>query len=906
MKQKSIFRMVVIAVVAVAAMLPIKAVAFTQIAEGVYQDGQTLYISSSVTSLGGLQLSPTDIYCFATIPPACSFDTFIGYDATLHVPSSAMVSYFSALYWYNFNSIVADAVEPQSVSLNKSTVELECSEQSSLNATVEPSNATPNSVYWSSTNPAVASVDNHGKVTAMSVGECYIRAICVDKQEICHVTVVPERVKITLNMHEASLLPNHTITLIATCSPVTSDLVITSSNPAVAVTRYVNGTIMVLGVGEGTATITVSTSDGWCYSDSCNVSVYTEMGDVNCDGFVTISDVTALIDYLLSGNAAAINVHNADTNLSGNVSIGDITILINYLLSGHWPWNAPVTETFTVNGVSFTMVQVEGGLFTMGATAEQGADADDNEYPAHDVTLSSYYIGQTEVTQALWQAVMGNNPSFFSSDNGYAENLNRPVERVSWTDCQTFIHNLNNITGKKFRLPTEAEWEFAARGGNISRGYKFAGSNDINEVAWYYNNSAALGNNNLNYGTHAVGTKKANELGLYDMSGNVWEWCLDGYEWYTDESQINPIVPGFDGLYVIRSGCWNTDGSICRVSSRDRDDDWGDDDYGNGLRLALDLNDSSDFGLSKNEVVLEIGKTDSINILNGSGNYTVEGGSDCISIVLNGNQLILTGIALGSTTLKVSDVTTHVTAFIVVSVINPATTQTQTFTVNGVTFKMIGVEGGTFTMGATAEQGSSDPWDSEYPTHQVTVSSFSIGETQVTQALWVAVMGSNPSNFTGDLNRPVDKVTWKESQTFISKLNEITGQQFRLPTEAEWEFAARGGVNSKGYKYAGSNSIGNVAWYNGNASNKTHPVATKAPNELGLYDMSGNLYDFCSDWYGNYTSDAQVNPIGPSSGTTRISRGGCWYGVARYSRISHRRGVGSTEKRSDQGLRIAL
>ena len=903
MKQKSFLKLLVLAVVAT---LPIKAVAFTQIAEGVYQDGQTLYISSNVTSLGSLQLSPSDIYCFAAIPPACVFDTFNGYDATLHVPSSAMVSYFTALYWYNFNNIVADALEPQSVSLNKSSVELECGERITLSATVEPSNATPNTVQWFSTNPAVATVDNHGEVTAMGVGECYIRAICVDKQEICHVEVVPERVRITLNKHEARLLINHTITLIAACTPVTSDLVVTSSNPEVAVTRYVNETIMVLGVGEGTATITVSTSDGWCNSDSCTVSVYTEMGDVNTDGFVKIDDVSALIEYLLSGNASAVNLNNADTDLSGKVNIGDVTTLINYLLTGFWPWNTPVTETFTVNGVSFTMVQVEGGTFMMGATPEQ-EDADDNEYPVHEVTLSSYYIGKTEVTQALWQAVMGNNPSFFSSVNGYEENLNRPVERVSWTDCQTFIHNLNNLTGKRFRLPSEAEWEFAARGGNMSRGYKFAGSNDINEVAWYYSNSAALGSNDLNYGTHAVGMKKANELGLYDMSGNVWEWCLDGYDWYTDESQINPIVPGFDGLYVIRSGCWNTDGSFCcRVSSRDRDEDWEDDDYGNGFRLVLDLNDSSDFGLSENEVVLEMGKTDTINILNGSGNYSVDGGSDCISIVLNGEQLILTGIALGSTTLKVSDVTTHATAFIVVSVINQATPQTQTFTVNGVTFKMIKVEGGTFTMGATAEQGSSDPWSSEYPIHQVTLSGFCIGETQVTQALWVAVMGSNPSKFIGDLNRPVDQVTWAESQSFITKLNAITGQQFRLPTEAEWEFAARGGVNSKGYKYAGSNSIGDVAWYSGNANYKTHPVATKAPNELGLYDMSGNLYDFCSDWYGSYTGDAQINPIGPSSGTTRISRGGCWYGVARYSRISHRRGVGTTERRSDQGLRLAL
>ena len=157
----------------------------------------------------------------------------------------------------------------------------------------------------------------------------------------------------------------------------------------------------------------------------------------------------------------------------------------------------------------------------------------------------------------------------------------------------------------------------------------------------------------------------------------------------------------------------------------------------------------------------------------------------------------------------------------------------KTYTVNGVSFTMIGVEGGTFTMGATSEQGS-DAYDDEKPTHQVTLNSYYIGETEVTQALWQAVMGSNPSYFTGNLQRPVEEVSWGDCQTFIKRLNKLTGENFRLPTEAEWEYAARGGKESKGYKYSGSNTIGDVAWYGDNSSSKTHAVKTKQPNELGI------------------------------------------------------------------------
>lgn len=242
--------------------------------------------------------------------------------------------------------------------------------------------------------------------------------------------------------------------------------------------------------------------------------------------------------------------------------------------------------------------------------------------------------------------------------------------------------------------------------------------------------------------------------------------------------------------------------------------------------------------------------------------------------------------------------------------INPLSDRT--FTVGGVQFKMIAVEGGTFTMGATNEQGD-DAYEWEKPAHTVTLSSFSIGETEVTQALWQAVMGSNPSYFNGS-QKPVEEVSWNDCQDFIKKLNELTGEHFRLPTEAEWEFAARGGNKSQGYKYAGSNSADEVA------TDHNSDVATKKANELGLYDMSGSVLEWCNDWYDDYSSSSQTNPTGPESGKNHVLRGAQGGGEGHMTencyRVSYRLSAGPDDKhwsvdddpvyRGRYGFRLAL
>ena len=227
-------------------------------------------------------------------------------------------------------------------------------------------------------------------------------------------------------------------------------------------------------------------------------------------------------------------------------------------------------ETFTVNGVSFNMVKVKGGTFKMNMEFVIWGTIVLFQDSTMTVTLPDYSIGQTEVTQALWQAVMGNNPSKFSSSNEELINvidsldldinlndLNRPVEWVSESDCETFIARLNELTGRNFRLPTEAEWEFAASGGNRGHGYQYAGSDSIDEVAWYFDNADI-------HMTHPVGQKKPNELGLYDMSGNVMEWC-DSFEtlrWYMGARLYAEYIR------ITRGGSWSRDADYCKVSYR--------------------------------------------------------------------------------------------------------------------------------------------------------------------------------------------------------------------------------------------------------------------------------------------------------------------------------------------------
>ena len=482
-------------------------------------------------------------------------------------------------------------------------------------------------------------------------------------------------------------------------------------------------------------------------------------------------------------------------------------------------------ETITVNNlgrrVSFKMIRVKAGTFQMGSSSRFS-----NGQPVHSVTLTNdYYIGETEVTQELWEAVMGSNPS-------QAKGAQNPVESISWNDCKTFINKLNTLTGKRFRLPTEAEWEYAARGGNKSRNYTYSGSNYPDEVAWFFETSRLK--------PHPVKTKAANELGIYDMSGNVWEWCEDWYgsSYYKNSPTTNPTGPASGASRVIRGGSWDGDKSGCRTTKR-LDFAPTYSSYTFGLRLALNASPKGNTVAAKKET---------------------------------------------SVTVK----------------------NEKTFTVKNkgrkVSFNMVLVESGSFSMGSA--YGNND----EQPVHNVTLTNdYYIGKTEVTQELWEVVMGSNPSKCEGR-KHPVEYVSWNDCQAFIKKLNKLTGKKFRLPTEAEWEFAARGGNNSNNYAYSGSDNIDEVAWYHENSDHTTHDVATKAPNELGIYDMTGNVDEWCEDYYNSsyYEKSPLTNPTGPAEGFNRVRRGGGWSGTAPWCRPTCRNVSSATFRYSDLGLRLAL
>ena len=246
------------------------------------------------------------------------------------------------------------------------------------------------------------------------------------------------------------------------------------------------------------------------------------------------------------------------------------------------PPKTSTTPTSTIiQSIADNMVYIPGGTFWMGCS-HGDTECETDESPRHQITLSSYYIGKYEVTQAQWEAVMGTtvreqrnkvSPSWPLLGEG----PNYPMYYVSWNEVQEFIKKLNQMTGKSFRLPTEAEWEYAARGGNKSQGYKYAGSNNIEDVAWYYKNSGSK--------THPVGQKQPNELGLYDISGNVNEWCADFYGYYNFAAKTNPRGPT-SGIHMLtRGGCYDDSAQKCRVSSRSRSP--GLSIANNGFRLAL-------------------------------------------------------------------------------------------------------------------------------------------------------------------------------------------------------------------------------------------------------------------------------------------------------------------------------
>ena len=443
--------------------------------------------------------------------------------------------------------------------------------------------------------------------------------------------------------------------------------------------------------------------------------------------------------------------------------------------------------TFTVKGETFQLAPIPAGTFSMGETLDQGR----YRTPViHQVILDGFAIGTAEVSQALWKAVMGNNPS--ANDMPAA-----PVSSVTWKDAQKFLQKLSKETGVPFRLPTEAEWEYAARQRE-------------------------------------------------GMDGGVWEWCSDVWtEELGKELAVNPKGPENGEQRALRGGSAQVKdhraitrkGMLPSAKAGDV-----------GLRVAVSMEapyDEAVYGvLVANQVPREHFESDGM--------------------------------------------------------------KPETFEVNGVRFEMAAVQGGTFMMGGR-EKKTGTVREDEFPQHEVTLDNFKIGKTEVTQALWEAVMGAVPYGNQGP-GYPIGNVSWYDVQAFIRHLNALTGRKFRLPTEAEWEYAARGGQKSRGTDYAGSRYPQEVAQY-GLDDMRTLPVARLYANELGLYDMSGNAWEWVQDRPGPYESTAQSNPTGPLEselGDGRTMRGGSAATTADKCRVSNRNEFEASRFRTTIGFRLAL
>ena len=444
----------------------------------------------------------------------------------------------------------------------------------------------------------------------------------------------------------------------------------------------------------------------------------------------------------------------------------------------------------TIPELGLKLVHVEPGTFMMGSNDEASSK------PLRKVKIAkAYWIGKHEITQQEYQGIMGTNPSRYKKER-------RPVEQVTWNDAIKFCEKLTKQeeqakrlpAGYEYRLPTESEWEYAARGGNKSKGYIYSGSNDVRAVAW--NKYTAKKR------PHEVGEKLGNELGIHDMSGNVYEWCMDNWHENYNNAPLDasPYLSPLNPTRVYRSGGFLSPSRWCKIPHR-----------------SQNLSKHKSYRLGFRVVLAPV-----IKIIHA----------------------------------KVPDKI-----------------------IPDLGMKLVFIAPGVFKMGSNRQKSSQ-------PVHAVSIhKAYWIGKYEVTQSEYQKIMGNNPSHFKG-ANKPVEKVTWNDAMEFCKKLTErerkarrlTSGYTYQLPTEAEWEYAARGGNRSKNYKFSGDKILSNVGWSLANSGKQTHEVGKKAANELGIHDMSGNVYEWCmDDWHANYAkAPSAANCWGKNNTPLRVRRGGGW------------------------------
>lgn len=537
------------------------------------------------------------------------------------------------------------------------------------------------------------------------------------------------------------------------------------------------------------------------------------------------------------------------------------------------PW-----ATFRVDEVEQKMRWIPAGSFVMGSPEDEEERFGD-EGPQHEVQLThGFWLFDTPCTQALWQAVTGENPSGFKG-------AQRPVERVSWRDCQEFIAKLNELLpGLALSLPTEAQWEYACRARTKTARY----AEDLDAIAWYDENSDGE--------THPVKQKRPNAWGLYDMLGNVLEWCYDGQREYTAERVIDPLGPLNPGAdRVFRGGDWDGYAQVVRAADRG----WPPPDYRlNALGFRCASSSQSQPVLrrpmwSESERQAEPAQTATqrpkprLLDLNKQSQFSVDI-PDANILCFNTDRDGLRFVQMTKPEWADEIGRDKYGLWVI-------------FKVDEVRQTMRWIPPGRFWMGSP--ENDEEAYEGERPQHEVLLThGFWLFDTPCTQTLWQAVMGRNPSRFEGE-QRPVESVSWEECQEFMQKLNaKVEGLELSFPTEAEWEYACRAGTETPRY----AKDLDAIAWYGENSGGKTHPVKQKRPNAWGLYDMLGNVEEWCHDKERKYTAERMVDPVGSlEPEADRVIRGGYWLDDARRVRAALRYWNPPVVRDDDLGFRCA-
>jgi len=520
-------------------------------------------------------------------------------------------------------------------------------------------------------------------------------------------------------------------------------------------------------------------------------------------------------------------------------------------MTGCEPDTKPTGVT-SVKSIGMRFVPIPAGTFTMGDANGAG-----DETP-HKVTLTKpFELGVYEVTREQWKAVMSTTPWESETHDENGEILHKhtkhvtqgddyPATYVCWDDAVEFCRRLSELPEEKsaghvYRLPTEAEWEYASRAGTTTM-YSFGNEpSQLEDYAWYADNAKEK--------IHPVGQKKPNPWGLYDMHGNVTELCQDWYDDYQWEPVIDPTGPSswpnppeLPGR-VIRGGSWHSRFDSCRSANRGTTRIYSYRHSFIGFRVAASA--------KEDQPTTQAETVSSPETPNGSGDQSVK-----------------------------ADVSA----------------------VNSIGMRFLPISVGTFTMGDANGDGDETP-------HQVTLTQpFELGVYEVTQEQYEAVMGTNPSKSTGP-QRPVENVRWGHAVEFCRKLSELpaeksAGYVYRLPTEAEWEYACRAETTTKYSSGDSESELGGYAWFRIN-SVRTHPVGLRKPNQWGLYDMHGNVREWCQDWHGDYQSGSVTDPTGPASGDSRALRGGCFRNHSSDVRSANRNSIQPDIRDSTFGFRPA-